>query len=366
MTSFLIPAASIAALATVLAVIILLAERYLMDYGEVSLRVNDKEFRVRGGNTVLSTLKDQKIFVPSACGGRATCAYCKVKAVEGFGEVLPTETPLLTREEIADNIRLSCQIKVRTDCGIEIPADLFSIREFKAVLSAYEDLTYDIRLFRFALVDPGNIEYRAGQYVQFQSPEYGSVSESVYRAYSMCGLSSDSRHIELMVRLVPEGICTTYLFSFLKVGDPVTFTGPFGDFYLRESDRRMICVAGGSGMAPIRAILLAMKPEEIARRRPIFFFGARSRRDLFMVEEWLEFERANPDFRFVPALSNPEPEDNWDGETGRVTEVISRHIPDARDCEGYLCGSPGLLNACVEVLAGLGVPEERIYYDKFG
>ncbi len=364
-TSFLIPALSIAGLATFLAVIILIAERYLMDYGEVELHVNDKTFHVKGGNTLLNTLKEQKIFIPSACGGRATCAYCKVKAVSGFSEVLPTETPLLTREEIGDNVRLSCQIKVKNEAAIEIPEELFSIKEYRGTYESMIDLTYDIRLFRFRLIEPPHILYKAGQYIQFQSPEYGDVSESVYRAYSMCGDCEDRDQIELMVRRVPEGIATTYMFDHLQVGEEVVFTGPFGDFYLRDTDRRMICVAGGSGMAPIRSIMLGMTSEQIERRQPIFFFGARSKRDLFMVDEWRQMERMNKGFTFVPALSSPELDDEWDGETGRVTEVIPRYVQDLSDCEGYLCGSPGLLNACVDVLVSLGIPEERVYYDKF-
>lgn len=363
--SYLLPPLAIAGLATALAIIILLAEHYLMDYGEVELKVNDKLYKVKGGSTVLSTLKQEKIFIPSACGGRATCAYCKVTAVKGFGEVLPTEAPLLTKEDLTKNVRLACQIKVKNNCEIRIPDELFSIREFRARVDSITDLTYDIKHFIFRLLSPPEIEYKPGQYIQFQSQPYGDVSDSVYRAYSMCGLASERNQVELMVRLVPEGICTTYMFKHLKAGNEVIITGPYGDFYLRDSNRRMVCIAGGSGMAPIRAILLAMTPEEIERRRPIFFFGARSRKDLFLVDEWREFEARHPAFKFVPALSGPEPDDDWTGATGRITDVVAQFVPDAKDCEGYLCGSHGMLNACVEILCKLGVDEEQIYYDKF-
>lgn len=365
MFGYFLPALSIACLATVLAIIILLAERYLMDYGEVELKVNDKIFKVKGGSTVLGTLKQQKIFVPSACGGRATCAYCKVKALNGFGDVLPTEAPLLTKDDIAQGVRLACQIKVKNNCEIRIPEELFSIKEFRARLDSVSDLTYDIKHFTFTLLSPSEIDYKAGQYIQFQSPPYGDISESVYRAYSMCGYTQGRNQLELMVRLVPDGICTTYMFKHLKVGEEVFLTGPYGEFYLRDNDRRMICIAGGSGMAPIRSILMRMGHEQIKKRRPIFFFGARSRRDLFMLDEWQEFESMHNDFKFVPALSGPEPEDNWHGETGRITDVVAKYISDGTYCEGYLCGSPGMLNACVETLCKLGVREERIYYDKF-
>lgn len=366
MSGLITPILSIAGLAAFLAVLILIAERYLMDYGDVELTINDdKKLNVKGGGTVLSTLKSEKIFIPSACGGRATCAYCKVKAVSGFGEVLPTESPLLTKEEMDEGVRLSCQIKLKNDAAIEIPEELFSIKEFKAVVDAVEDLTYDIKLFRFKLTDPETIEYKAGQYIQFQAPEYGDVAESVYRAYSMSSLPAQKDIVELMVRLVPEGICTTYMFEYLKNGDEVTFTGPFGDFYLRDTDARMICIAGGSGMAPIRSILFSMSDEEIVRRKPIFFFGARSKADLFLLDEWAAFEEKHPDFKFVPALSQPEPEDDWKGETGRITDVVERYIESGDGSEGYLCGSPGMLNACLTVLGEKGIPEERIFYDKF-
>jgi len=366
MTQVIVPALSIAALATSLALIILTAERYLLDYGEVELEINDeRKFKVKGGSTLLNTLKQENIFIPSACGGRATCAYCKVKAVRGFGEVLPTEEPLLTKEEIAKGIRLSCQLKVKNDVAISIPEELFSIQEFKAQVEAITDLTYDIKLFNFRLEATEVMDFKPGQYIQFQAPEYGDIDESVYRAYSMCNVPGDKRNVELMVRLVPDGICTTYMFQYLKAGDAVTFTGPFGDFYLREGDRRMICMAGGSGMAPIRSILKAMDPEQIARRRPIFFFGARSKKDLFMVDEWRAFEKEHPDFRFIPALSHPEDGDDWEGETGFIPGLVEKYLDDVAEAEGYLCGSPGMLNACVDVLTKSGIPEERIYYDKF-
>lgn len=349
-----------------LAVMILIAERYLMDYGEVELTINDdKKLEVPGGGTLLNTLKNEKIFIPSACGGRATCAYCKVKAVSGFGEVLPTETPLLTEEEMKEGVRLSCQVKIKNDAAIEIPEELFNIKEFRAKVHEITDLTYDIKQFCFKLIEPERIDFRAGQYIQFQAPEYGDVGESVYRAYSMCSVPEADDQVDLMVRKVPEGIATTYMFDYLTEGDEITFTGPFGDFYLRDTGRRMICIAGGSGMAPIRSILFSMSKEEIEERKPIFFFGARSKRDLFLTDEWAEFEKENPAFKFVPALSQPDPEDDWDGETGRVTDVVPTYVDDVTEAEGYLCGSPGMLNACVDMLTEMGLPEERIYYDKF-
>jgi Na+-transporting NADH:ubiquinone oxidoreductase subunit F len=366
LSAFALPVFTVAGLTTVLAALILLAERFLTDYGEVDLLINnEKKLRVRAGNTLLNTLKQEKIFIPSACGGRATCAYCKVKVNSGFGDVLPTEEPLLSPEEIARGVRLSCQVKVKTDVSITVPEALFKIKEYRVRLDKVADLTYDIKWFRFRLIEPDSIEYLAGQYIQFQAPEYGENSQSVYRAYSMCGRASEKGFVELMVRLVPGGIATTYLFHHLAVGGEATVSGPYGDFYLRNNPGRMLCVAGGSGMAPIRSILLEMSRDEIARRRPLFFFGARAVRDLFMVDEWREFEKNNPGFKFLPALSQPDPEDRWDGLTGRITDVIADHVENASDCDAYLCGGPGMLNACVAVLKDLGMSEDRIYYDKF-
>jgi Na+-transporting NADH:ubiquinone oxidoreductase subunit F len=168
-----------------------------------------------------------------------------------------------------------------------------------------------------------------------------------------------------MVRQVPEGIATTYLHEHVSEGDEVKFTGPFGEFYLRDTDRRMICIAGGSGMAPIRSILLSMSKEQVETKKPIFFFGARARKDLFLVDEWRRFEEENPDFKFVPVLSQPDPDDNWEGDTGPVPEIIGKYVQDVTEAEAYLCGSPGMLNACIEALTKMNLPEERIYYDKF-
>ncbi|MBM4326819.1 MAG: 2Fe-2S iron-sulfur cluster binding domain-containing protein [Deltaproteobacteria bacterium] len=337
-----------------------------MDHQEVEIAINgERKIRVPGGKTLLESLKQHKIFVPATCGGRATCAYCKVKTISGFGAVLPTEAPVLSPEETRQGVRLACQVKLQSDVAIELPDALLSTREYRARTDKITDLTYDTKLFHFKLIAPATINYRAGQYIQFLTPEYGHVCESVCRSYSVCGVPTESDRVELMVRLVPEGICTTYMFNRLQEGDEVRFIGPFGDFYVRDSDRRMICIAGGSGMAPIRSMLRSMTQQEIARRKPIFFFGARAKKDLFMIEEWREFERAHPGFRFVPALSRPDPDDRWEGEVGRVTEIIDKYVSDFSNAEGYLCGSPGMLNACVDVLTKMGVPEERIYYDKY-
>ena len=214
------------------------------------------------------------------------------------------------------------------------------------------------------LVDPPEIDFKAGQFVQFEVPEYELTDEPVYRAYSMASEPADPTHVELDIRYVPEGICTTYVHRHLKQGDRVAFNGPYGDFHLSDSDREIICIAGGSGMAPIRSILLDMKRRDV-RRKVTYFFGARSQRDLFAVDELRALERDLAAFAFVPCLSDPAPEDNWDGETGLVTEVVGRRIADAGEMEAYLCGSPLMIDACIKVLVGKGMAQERIFFDKF-
>ncbi len=208
-------------------------------------------------------------------------------------------------------MRLSCQVKVKRDMRILVPEELFSIREYKTEVVSIRDLTYDIKEVTLKLKDPPEIDLRPGQYVQFVVPAYELTPEPVYRAYSVSSPPSRKDTVELEIRLVPNGICTTYVFQHLKVGDAVTINGPYGDFYLRDSDREIVFVAGGSGMAPIKSMLLDMAEKGI-RRKATYFFGARAVRDLFLVDEMRALEKRLPDFRFVPALSSPLPEDNWD------------------------------------------------------
>lgn len=204
----------------------------------------------------------------------------------------------------------------------------------------------------------------AGKYVQFVVPAYELTPDPIYRAYSVSSPPSQKDSVELEIRLVPNGICTTYVFQHLRVGDEVTINGPYGDFRLRESDRDIIFVAGGSGMAPIKAMLLDMAEKGIDRKTT-YFFGARAVRDLFLVDEMRELERRLPRFRFIPALSNPLPEDKWEGETGLITEVLSRHFQTLDHHEAYLCGSPGMIDASIRVFRSKGLPEELVFYDKF-
>lgn len=363
--TLLISVGAISGIATFLAILMVIADATIANYGDVKIVANEeKEYVVRGGRSLLSTLMGEEVFIPSACGGRGSCGLCKVKVVDGAGQFLPTELPWLSDEEKADQVRLSCQIKVKNDMKIQIPEELFSVKQFRAECVRIRDLTHDIKELTLKLIEPDTIDLAAGKFIQLQTPEYELTDEPVYRAYSVSSPPSVTDQVEIEVRLVPNGICTTYVHNYLKEGDEVIFNGPYGDFYLRDTDRKVICIAGGSGMAPIKSILLDMVDKGIDRKVE-YFFGAVSKRDLFLVDEMRELEKQLPDFTYIPALSGPKEEDEWKGETGLITEVLDRHMESGENVEAYLCGSPGMIDACVAVLTRNGVPEELIYYDKF-
>ncbi|MDA3833976.1 MAG: FAD-binding oxidoreductase, partial [Spirochaetales bacterium] len=273
--TFITSVAVISAVSLFLALLMVIADATIGNYGEVKITINsDKELIVKGGQPLLKALGGEGVFIPSACGGRGSCGLCKVKVIEGGGQYLPTELPWISEEERKENIRLSCQFKIKTDVKIQIPEDLFNVRQYTAKVEGLRDLTHDIKEVRLALIDPPEISMTAGQFVQFQVPEYELTDEPVYRAYSMASVPSDSKYVELEIRLVPNGICTTYVHKYLKEGDEVLLNGPYGDFFLRETDRPMICIAGGSGMAPLKSILLDMA-EKSSERMVQYFFGAR-------------------------------------------------------------------------------------------
>jgi len=363
--AFIVGVGAVCGISTFLAVLMVVADATIANYGEVKISVNDqKEFVVQGGKPLLATLRDQQLFIPSACGGRGSCGLCKVKVRSGAGDVLPTELPWLDDQERATSIRLACQVKVKEDFAIEIPAELFNVRHFETEVVSIKELTYDIKQVTFRLIDPAEIEFKAGQYVQIEVPGYELTDEPVYRAYSVASAPRSKKDVELEIRLVPHGICTTYVHKYLKEGDRVTLNGPYGEFFLRESDRDIIFIAGGSGMAPVKSILLNMIDKGV-RRKTQYFFGGKALKDLFLLDEMKSYEKKLPDFEFIAALSEPDPDDEWTGESGLITEVVDRLITRADDKDAYLCGSPTMIDACVEVLMRKGMTEERIFYDKF-
>jgi Na+-transporting NADH:ubiquinone oxidoreductase subunit F len=353
----------------VLATLLVFAERVITNYGEVIVDINEgtKKITIKGGGSLLETLTEQKLFIPSACGGRGTCGYCKVKVLEGAGPFLPTEEGFIDKDERKAGMRLSCQVKVRNDIKIEIPEELLTIKEYQTTCEKIVDLTYDIKQFTLKLVEPQRMTYKPGQYVQVLAPAYEKSNEEVYRAYSISSDPADTRSLELIIRRVPDGICTTYFFDYLKEGDRVRINGPYGHFYLRDTQAPIIFIAGGSGIAPIKCMLHHMKNTGNTRKS-IFFFGVRTTRDLFLVDEMKDFERSIPNFTYVPVLSQPEDDAGWKGTTGWVTTASADYLKaqsDAQAYEAYLCGSPGMIDAAVKVLRDAGIPQERHYYDKF-
>lgn len=345
----------------VIAILLILAEKYLVTYGECKITINkEKILTVTGGDNLLSYFAQSKIFIPSACGGKATCGYCKVEVLSGGGGILPTEEVFIPRQDRLKGVRLACQVKVKNDIDVLVSPDLLQAQEVKVTVFKIEALTPDIKFVVLRLDDPTSIKFKPGQYVQFKVPETDE-----FRAYSIASAPSRGNTIELVVRLVPGGLCSTYIHEALDLYDKITLTGPFGDFYLREdSHRDIVCIGGGCGMAPIRSILLHLKEKNFPRK-VIYFFGARSKKDLFFTEELLALERGFPNFRYIPALSEPKPQDNWDGETGLITQVVERIMPEGSNQEAYLCGPPPMIDASMKVLTKKGIQEVYIYYDKF-
>lgn len=366
MSTFLIAVGSLCAICGILAVLLVIADRFLNDYGICKLIINKgkRESDVEGGGTLLSSLSSTGLFIPSACGGQGSCGLCKVKVTAGAPPILPTEEPHLSKEERAGNVRLCCQLKVHNDMELEIPEELFSIREYKGTVESLKDLNHDIKLLRIALAPSEEIDIIPGQYVQIETPAYKKTPEPVYRAYSVATDPLDRTHIDLCIRLVPNGICTTYIFEHLKVGQTLKLNGPYGDFRLTDTEKDMIFIAGGSGMAPFLSMLAHIKNAGITRKVS-YFFGARARRDLICMAEMAEYEKALPNFKFIPCLSQAAPDDQWTGETGLVTDVVKRHCPDLSNMEAYLCGSPGMIDASIAALTGNGMPQANIAYDKF-
>ena len=347
-----------------LSVLLTVAERLLINYGICAIDVNASErtLEVEGGQSLLSGLIESKVFIPSACGGRGSCGYCKVTVSEGGGPVLPTETPYLSRKEIRSGVRLACQVKIRQDVRIRIPEDLLNVRLFSATVSSTRRVTHDMKEIRFALGEPAEISHRPGQYVQVQAP---SPEGPVFRAYSISSPAYETDVVELVVRLVPGGIGSTYLHG-LAEGDPVTFTGPYGEFHLDENPQtEIICVGGGCGMAPMRNIIYTLY-DRWPDRRCWLFFGCRSTADVFYLEQFETLARKHPNFRVVYALSDPLPEgEQWDQETGFIHLSVDKYLEPGNGRQGFLCGPPPMIEAVTRVLEDKGLKEDAIFYDKF-
>ena len=349
-----------------LSLLLVIAEMFFANYGECVIDINNgkKKLKVKGGSSLLTTLNDNKIFLASACGGRGSCGFCKCKVIDGAGPVLPTEKPFLNAKELADDVRLSCQVKVKQDINITIPEEIFNIQKFQAKVEKIKDLTYDIKELTLKLIEPKKITFKAGQYVQLQAPKYEKSKQAVSRAYSISSSPENDDYIQLIIRKVPEGICTTYVFNYLKEGDEINFTGPFGDFYIRETEADMIFIAGGSGKAPIKSMVEFLQKQN-SNRRMVYLFGARTKKDLYYTDYFHDFESKFNKFAYVPVLSQPEENTDWKGKTGYIPAYFDEFITTPQSTEAYLCGSPGMIAAVVKGLKQKGVPENQIFYDSF-
>ncbi|MCK7488166.1 MAG: FAD-binding oxidoreductase [Bacillus subtilis] len=266
----------------------------------------------------------------------------------------------MNAQQKADGIRLSCQVKVKENMQIEIPEAMLFAKEYESRVTEIKDLTYDIKLVKFKLIKPDTMKFKPGQYAQIKVPGI-----DVIRAYSIASNPAITHEIELIIRMVPKGQATSYVHKALEVGDKVIVTGPFGDFYLQEqSTRDIVCIAGGSGKAPIRSILYYLKDRGMPRKVR-YFFGAKSKRDLYYSEEFEALSKEFPNFEYIPALSEPLPDDHWTGEVGLITNVLDRMTGDLKESEAYLCGSPGMIDACIRVLNKHEIKKENVFYDKF-
>lgn len=373
--------------------------------GDAKIFINDQSNPViiSVGKSLLTSLVNHKIFLPSACGGGGTCAMCKCQVLEGGGDILPTETALLTRREQKKHYRISCQLKVRDDLKIHIPEEVFNIKKFEcAVLSNYNVATF-IKEIVFELPPDYSLDFKAGGYIQIDIPPYklsyrdfhvdkeyhldwdkynlwdfkAENDELIYRAYSMASHPSEKGIIMLNVRIAtppqnnwsaPPGIASSYIFN-LKPGDKVTVSGPYGEFFIKDTDREMVYIGGGAGMAPMRSHLFHLFYTLETKRKVSFWYGARSAQEIFYDKEFKNIEKNFPNFAYHIALSEPRKEDNWSGYTGFIHSVVCENYlknhEEPEEVEYYLCGPPMMIDAVLNMLDSLGVPPEMILYDKF-
>ncbi len=349
------------AFALTIGLLIIFLDRVISNYGTCRITINDdKEFEAPGGKSLLRVLFENKYFIPSACGGKGTCGYCKVKVNEGGGKALPTEALILSRKEIGSGFRLACQVKVRDDLKIEIPPEYLEIQEYEGKIGSSEAVTSDIRKIDINLITPEEIQFKPGQYVQIKY--YNSDGDIDYRAYSVASNPDETGHIELNVKKIPDGLVSSYLHS-LDTEANLEFSGPYGDFYLRtDSHRKIICIAGGVGLAPMKAIVLYWHTHQNDRILELYY-GSRTTADLYDHNIFVKLAEENENFKYYPALM--EPDENWKGDTGFINLVIEENLTGEDNCEAYICGPPPMIDAVMKTLGEMGVMENRIYFDKF-
>lgn len=387
---------------------LMIARRQLVATGDVTITVNgdaEKALQTSAGSTLLGTLADNQIFIPSACGGKGSCGVCKVKVLDGGGAILPTERSHISRGDVRDCVRLSCQVKVKQDLDIEIPPEIFNVRQWQCRVRSNHNVATFIKELVLELPEGEDVPFRAGGYIQIEAPagtydyknyaveeEYKSdwdqfnlwrykavLDEPVTRAYSMANYPDEKGVIMLNVRIAsppprapegtPPGKMTSYLFS-LKPGDEVTISGPFGEFFAKDTQAEMIYVGGGAGMAPMRSHIFDQFRRLNTNRNISFWYGARSLREAFYVEDFDAIASEHTNFKWRLALSEPLPEDEWTGKIGFIHQVLyDNYLKDHQapeDVEYYLCGPPMMLKACMDMLDSLGVERDNILFDDFG
>ena len=389
-----------------LVAIILAARAKLEPGGEVQIVINQQQtLTVARGGKLLNALADNGVFVSSACGGGGTCALCTVKVHEGGGEILATETGHISRRDARDGMRLSCQVAVKRDMRIEVPAEVFETSRWECTVRSNHNVATFIKELVLELPEGEEVGFQPGGYIQIEVPphelsystfdieeEYhedwdrfglwdvtSKVEEPAMRAFSMANYPGESGIIMLNVRVAtppprspkgtPPGQVSSYIFD-LKPGDPVSIAGPFGEFYIKETQNEMVYIGGGAGMAPLRSHIYELFKERQTSRKVSFWYGARSLREMFYVEDFDRLASENENFDWKVALSDPLSEDNWEGYTGFIHQVVLdnylQNHPAPEDCEYYICGPPLMLQAVLQMLDDLGVEPENIAFDDFG
>ena len=396
-------------LVLILVLILNFAESKLLPQGDVTIEINgdtEKNIITRPGGTLLSALAGQSVFLPSACGGGGTCAMCECQVMEGGGEILPTETGHISRNKAKDSWRLACQVKIKENMKIHVPDEIFSIQKWEATVESNENVATFIKELVLNLPEGENLKFEAGGYIQIDIPEYHNLTfsdfdiekeyhpdwdqykiwdlvanneEPVFRAYSMANHPAEGNRVMLNVRIAtpppplwneaPPGLASSYIFN-LKPGDKVTISGPYGEFFIKDTQREMVYIGGGAGMAPMRSHLFHLFQTLKTGRQVSFWYGARSVREMFYDEHFKDIEKKFPNFTYNVALSEPMDEDNWSGHKGFIHQVLHDEYlmkhDDPTEIEFYMCGPPPMINACDTMLDSLGVDKEMIAYDSFG
>ncbi len=388
----------------ILVLAILFVRSKLVASGNIQLVINDKKtVEVPTGGKLLGTLADQKLFVSSACGGGGTCAQCKVHVYEGGGDILPTEKSVITPREVREGVRLSCQVPVKQNMRIAVEDEVFGVKKWHCKVQSNHNVATFIKELILELPEGEDVNFRAGGYIQIEAPphavdykdfaiekeyrdvwdkfnvwQYQSVvKEEVIRAYSMANYPEEKGIIMLNVRVAtpppntdfPPGKMSSFIFN-LKPGDDVVISGPYGEFYARDTDTEMIFVGGGAGMAPMRSHIFDQFSRLRTNRKVSFWYGARSLREAFYRDHFDTIQKDNKNFKWILALSEPLPDDHWTGPTGFIHQVLYdmylKDHPAPEDCEYYICGPPMMNNAVFDMLEDLGVEKESILFDDFG